>query len=191
MTKLGNLTRCHDIKPVKEALGNNVNIYITNDEEIKEGEYQLYNPLGNFDNSKVSKAERLLQNDGRRKKIILTTDQDLIKDGVQTIDDEFLEWFVKNPSCEEVETKLVEFEVDMGLGESCIEYGNYYKIIIPEEEVCSLCEKNVLIDGICKECTELICKPFSVVEKQEPKLLVMNALDKDCVSKLRLYNEVH
>jgi len=27
------------------------------------------------------------------KKIILTTDQDLIKDGVQSIDDEFLEWF--------------------------------------------------------------------------------------------------
>jgi hypothetical protein len=39
------------------------------------------------------------------KKIILTTDQDLIKDGVQAIDDEFLEWFVKNPSCEEVEIK--------------------------------------------------------------------------------------
>jgi len=35
--------------------------------------------------------------------IILTTDQDLIKDGVQAISDEFLEWFVNNPSCEEVE----------------------------------------------------------------------------------------
>jgi len=35
------------------------------------------------------------------KKIILTTDQSL--DGVQSIDDKFLEWFVKNPSCEEVE----------------------------------------------------------------------------------------
>jgi len=35
------------------------------------------------------------------KKIILTTDQSL--DGVQAIDDEFLEWFVKNPSCKEVE----------------------------------------------------------------------------------------
>ena len=37
------------------------------------------------------------------KKIILTTDQDLLKDGVQPIDDEFLEWFVKNPNCESVE----------------------------------------------------------------------------------------
>ncbi len=112
----------------------NQNIYITSDEEIKEGEYQLYNPLGNFDNAKVSKAERLLQNDGRRKKIILTDNKKLIKDGVQSIDDDFLEWFVKNPSCEFVEIKLVEFEVDMGLDESCIEYGNYYKIIIPKEE---------------------------------------------------------
>ena len=37
------------------------------------------------------------------KKIILTTDQDLIKDGVQSITDDFLEWFVKNQSCEFVE----------------------------------------------------------------------------------------
>ena len=36
------------------------------------------------------------------KRIILTTDQDLIKDGVQAIDDEFLEWFTKNPSREYV-----------------------------------------------------------------------------------------
>jgi hypothetical protein len=34
------------------------------------------------------------------KKIILTTDQDLIENGVQAIEDEFLEWFVKNPTCE-------------------------------------------------------------------------------------------
>lgn len=39
------------------------------------------------------------------KKIILTTDQDLIKDGVQAIDDEFLEWFVANPSCKFVEVQ--------------------------------------------------------------------------------------
>jgi hypothetical protein len=51
--------------------------------------------------------------------IILTTDPDLIKDGVQAIDDDFLEWFVKNPSCEEVEY----------VGDDC-----YYEIIIPQEE---------------------------------------------------------
>jgi hypothetical protein len=76
---------------------NRQHIYITSDEEIKEGDWHYNLALNsvekttNFDNG-------LLQ-----EKIILTTDGDLIKDGVQAIDDEFLEWFVKNPSCEEVE----------------------------------------------------------------------------------------
>jgi hypothetical protein len=69
------------------------------------------------------------------KKIILTTDEDLIKDGVQSIDDEFLEWFVKNPSCEEVEIDTIEtltgsFDAK-GIKSN---YVNVYKIIIPKEE---------------------------------------------------------
>ncbi len=132
MTKLGNLTRCHDIKPIKEALGNNVNNYITSDEEIKEGNW--------FVKPKYSKAIKIgyeiSQADSSFfggygydwtdcKKIILTTDQDLIKDGVQAIDDEFLEWFVKNPSCEFVELNR---NYNRGNGKY------YYKIIIPKEE---------------------------------------------------------
>jgi len=65
------------------------------------------------------------------KKIILTTDQDLIDNGVQDIDTEFLEWFVKNPSCEEV-------TVYDGLFENRI-WKKY--IIIPKEE-----QKQHLID---------------------------------------------
>jgi len=57
------------------------NIYITTDEEIK-------------------KRDCVVEEVGIPKKIILTTDPKLIADGVQAIDDEFLEWFVKNPSCE-------------------------------------------------------------------------------------------
>ena len=68
-------------------------IYITNDEEIKEGDYGLdtfHKEIRKFRNKNfVSKYD---------KKIILTTDQDLINDGVQAIDDEFLGWFVKNPN---------------------------------------------------------------------------------------------
>ena len=114
------------------------NIYITNSEEIKEGEWYENNGVifkaddvfdeGNNPNNSNPKVTYF------NIKIILTTDKDLIKDGVQKIDDEFLEWFVQNPSCEEVETKLVEFEVDMELGDSCIEYGSYYEIIIPKQE---------------------------------------------------------
>ena len=44
------------------------------------------------------------------KKIILTTDATLIADGVQAIDDEeFLEWFVKNPTCEHVDVSELRF----------------------------------------------------------------------------------
>jgi hypothetical protein len=44
-----------------------------------------------------------LQSDTGYKEILLSTDTELQKDGVQSIDDEFLKWFVKNPSCEWVE----------------------------------------------------------------------------------------
>jgi Glu-tRNA(Gln) amidotransferase subunit E-like FAD-binding protein len=46
-----------------------------------------------------------LQSETGYKEILLSTDDLLIKDGVQAIDDEFLEWFVKNPSCEVVEVE--------------------------------------------------------------------------------------
>ncbi len=62
------------------------------------------------------------------KKIILITDQDLIEDGVQAITGEFLEWFVKNPSCEKVEVEL-EIGSLRWSGSK-----NTYKIIIPKEE---------------------------------------------------------
>ena len=65
-------------------------------------------------------------------KIILTTNKLLIKDGVQAIDDEFLEWFVNNPSCEEVE---VEREKAIGYaGDRQRTFYGGYKIIIPKEE---------------------------------------------------------
>ncbi len=83
----------------------NQNIYITNDEEIKKGDwvtngkkYAIKCYLDWFVD--FFKTDRHIF---PYKKIILTTSEDLIKDGVQAIDDSFLEWFVKNPSCEEVE----------------------------------------------------------------------------------------
>jgi translation initiation factor 2 beta subunit (eIF-2beta)/eIF-5 len=105
------------------------NIYITSSEEIKEGDYVF-----NLTSKEVYPIFELLEVVSYEKKIILTTNQDLIKDGVQPINDDFYEWFVKNPTCEEIETKFVEFEVDMELGESCIEYGQYYKTILPREQ---------------------------------------------------------
>ena len=103
-------------------------IYITDDSEIKVGDLCLV---------LSSKKEYLIEKYSFHsdciiaKKIILTTDPDLIAYGVQSIDDEFLEWFVKNQSCESVQVEKVEGRY--------VDYrGNVhtpisYEIIIPKE----------------------------------------------------------
>jgi hypothetical protein len=114
---------------------NTQHIYITNSEEIKEsfigwfiGQCGFYKKC--VDTKIINNELYLLDYLGNTdrliwcKKIILTTDQDLIKDGVQAIDDEFLEWFVKNPRCEVV--KIENHVLELGY--------NHYKIIIPKEE---------------------------------------------------------
>lgn len=113
-------------------------LYITSEEEIKEGDWTLmFDDFGNLflcDKPQqylgIEKGHHL--NKGLRK-IILTTDPTLIADGVQAIDDEFLKWFVKNPTCEFVEVDRDEREVGNHLGGIATEYGDY-KIIMPQEE---------------------------------------------------------
>jgi hypothetical protein len=109
-------------------------IYITSDEEIKDvrphkGKWQLEKGLI------LNKFPDYLTDLSECKLIILTTDQDLINDGVQAIDDEFLEWFVKNPSCEEVEFKCYSKFNDGDFTD--------YKIIIPKEEPKQYLEKEM------------------------------------------------
>lgn len=92
--------------------GQGRNIYITINQEIKDGDYGLIeNEVGKI----------ILTEDGYEfligtgvsyeygdfhslqkvcKKIVLTTDTDLIKDGVGEISDKFLNWFIKHPTCE-------------------------------------------------------------------------------------------
>jgi hypothetical protein len=95
-------------------------IYITEDSEIKEGDWCYY------ENGDLKGIHKVVN--GQRpktmilKKIILTTDPDLTKDGVQSIDDTFLEWFVKNPS------ESVEVKKFFGFAED-------YLIIIPQETI--------------------------------------------------------
>jgi hypothetical protein len=115
----------------------NQHIYITSDEEISGFENDIWVIQGT--RVFLWKNTMALVFDNKPRKIILTTDQDLIKDGVQAIDDEFLQWFVKNPSCEEVEVDRDEREVGNHLGGVVTEYGDY-KIIIPKEEVQQYCE---------------------------------------------------
>jgi hypothetical protein len=119
-------------------------IHITSDEEIKEGDWCLCSE------ELVHKVVEIKSNIGiirfqdgvtevlnACKKIILTTDQELIEEGIQAIDDEFLEWFVKNPSCEKVEVE--HFGTCCGNQSitqciNCKKYNPVYRIIIPQEE---------------------------------------------------------
>ena len=105
---------CKEILPIQDE-EQYQNIYITSEEDIGDGwSYdRMMKSIGKRDNVYSSK-------------IILTTDPDLIKNGIQPIDDEFLEWFVKNPSCEFVEVKPLLSNNGRAF------YG--YKIIIPQEE---------------------------------------------------------
>jgi hypothetical protein len=103
----------------------NLNIYIISDEEIKEEDWCVDTYKLKNNHNPIFKWSDKFKVDA--KKIILTTDQSL--DDVQAIDDEFLEWFVKNPSCEEIELKK-GFADGTAWGYNFLDY----KIIIPQEE---------------------------------------------------------
>ncbi len=120
-----------------------LNIYITDNSEIKEGNYVVVD-CSEIEIEEVRLVigyynEQFLFDDRGQihmdycKKIILTTNQDLIKDGVQPIDDEFLEWFVKNPICEFVDTFIdaMGCAIEHCNANPCINY----KIIFPQQEL--------------------------------------------------------
>jgi hypothetical protein len=127
--------------------GSYQNIYITSDEYIGLSYYLDGNLVrkGVIDDKEYWKVRK------DYKKIILTNDIDLIQDGIQPISDEFLQWFVKNPSCEWVEVKkrYSDFTVDPFVG---------YQIIIPQENPDRL--------AIPLDCTHDIVIKYGVAECQ-------------------------
>jgi hypothetical protein len=94
-----------------------VHVNITSYEEIKEGDWCI-----DLDTNNIFKIGNWVTD--RAVKIILTTDFRLAPD-VQKIDDAFLEWFIKNPTCEFVEIESWETKGEWDLD---------YKIIIPKEK---------------------------------------------------------
>ncbi len=122
-----------------EYLGSNQHIYITDNSEIKDGDWYYYKHFGediidkaneNTDLANLNKPDRYF------KKIIFTTDETLIKQGVQMVGDDFLQWFCNNPNCEYVEIDLTPIN-EFG---SIIKVDSYgfdkfiYKIILPQEQ---------------------------------------------------------
>jgi hypothetical protein len=122
-----------DIRELKHD--NNQNIYITSNEEIKEGDWCI-SLCDDESYEEIYQCKDVELIDEEDKKIILTTDQDLIKDGVQAIDDEFLEWFVNNPSCGGVEVEKEQYH--QFVGNTKLPLKPNYKIIIPKEKTVTL-----------------------------------------------------
>jgi len=180
----------------KLVLGNlattpmNRNIYITNDEEIKVGDWLFANQGankiieikdGDYPYGSINKnGDKIFNSKHWKSKIILTTDKDLIKDGVQSIPDEFLEWFVKNPSCEEVEVvKTAPIRP----------FGSLYKIIIPKKNF--YCGDKFDYDEQCLEqcdtCVDKKGVDYGYLPKEEPKKVltekdIFNQKDIDAVT---------
>jgi hypothetical protein len=141
----------HDIYGTSTDRNETQNIYITNLEEIKDADWFITEKNTICKCVKVDEKYAYSIEAGSRsknncKKIILTTDQDLIKDGVQDIDDEFLEWFVKNPSCEsvEVDDKLLQSGYTY-YRKNILNNQNLYKIIIPKEEQSDILEAGQIL----------------------------------------------
>jgi hypothetical protein len=204
----GNLGKPVTIQSASAQLKKPLNIYITSDEEIKRGDIlkipcgvgkvkELHWKYGNDNPSYIVEdlfvyKLRYGQNEDKLqinlfrhedvKKIILTTDQDLIKDGVQAIDDEFLEWFVKNSSCERVEIDDINNKWHKENGS--IVSVSVYKIIIPKEEpkqdwYCPKCQSYVSSESVTFEETHQICNTSVVIEEPKQECLVTKSIQLD------------
>jgi hypothetical protein len=129
---------------------NNVNIYITDTEKPKVGDW-VYRDSGvvfKMTEELLDYYESIKSKDiHKRYKITLTDNKDLINDGVQEIPEDFLQWFIQNPSCEEVETKRELIEKP---AKSCAYY-YHYKIVIPQEEPKQEKERGITITHVGKQ----------------------------------------
>jgi hypothetical protein len=162
-----------DVRMDYQDLVQNRHIYITSDELIKDvrpykGKWQL--EQGEI----LNKFPTYLTDLSECKLVIMTTDPDLIEDGVQPIDDEFLGWFIKNPTCEFVELGL-EHYFDKNIDKSPF-FPLRYKIIIPQEEIKQECCQEV--DGFYLGTTCPNCKkPFRSVLQKEPNQETLEEYD--------------
>jgi hypothetical protein len=191
---------CKEILPIQDE-EQYQNIYITNNEKIKEGDRDFYILANDRDGTWINRVEKVIEckidpNHGKVLilssgfiyidegcKIILTDDPDLIADGVQAIDNEFLEWFVKNPSCEQVE--IYQDKKDYG----SFQWYSEYKIIIPKEEPKQEFLEKISSIDLSPEFQQLISDNLDDLTSYEPKQETLEEVIK--VERSDLYNKIH
>jgi hypothetical protein len=127
--KIGNELGFTEI-PNDNFIAIQLHVFVTNDEEIKEGDW-FYEIRTRQSNVVKRKFEFTSVNENC-KKIVLTNNNTLIENNVQEVDDDFLRWLVKNPTCEEVE--VIKYE-DNNSPILIKDKTFHYKITIPKEEL--------------------------------------------------------
>jgi hypothetical protein len=174
-------------QPQLEIPNTGKNICITNNEKIKEGDWCM-SLCDDESYEEIYQCKDVSLVDKEDKKIILTTDPKLIADGVQAIDDEFLEWFVMNPSCDYVEVQKIAYPSNKGfLEKKPLIIENIYKIIIPKKEPkqypnggyapgnymcnCSTCKTKFQGDKRAVQCETCAIK---IVEQQAQSIIENN-----------------
>jgi len=141
---------------VNDCFKEYVNIYITSDEKPKVGDWCI-STEGIWKNTIALVEEKPITDVW--KKIILTTDKLLNKFGIQSVDYYFLEWFVKNPTCEKVDIEC--YEVDKEWDEVHTKFNPIYpnktkhKIIIPKEKIKTGSLSEAILDVIDKQLGEI------------------------------------
>lgn len=101
-------------------------IYITSDEPIVLSSWYM--------DWKLGKVKQSIQNDyltgcfENYKKIVLTTDPKLIEDGIQELNEEFLQWFLENQYCENVGVKVG------GMDHNLIWSTRKYSVVLPSPQ---------------------------------------------------------
>jgi len=157
------------------------NINITSDnEDINENDYVITKDGRLFQVSYL--LSKKIEN---ASKVVLTTEKDLIKDGVQSIPDEFLEWFVKNPNCEQVRVADVRYDIST-LTNDVKKYPNLdvpdYKVIIPIEE------PNIIDNWLEKNGNQEIAKQVEIEAEELSKQEIIEEVAEKLKSK-ELFNE--
>jgi hypothetical protein len=151
-------------------------IYITSDELFKENDWVL-----NTDTSELYKADAddvLVDKKDIdwyadfNLEVIMTNDPTLISDGVQAIDNDFLKWFVKNPTCEFVEVKRNY------LSSKCLKCGFIENHDEVDTEDCPKCHNTTY---------EHLYKNEIIIAQEEQKQHLINIMHDD--EELGLYEE--
>lgn len=127
--------RLGELTTAPKSLGMiNQHIHITSDENVEFLDFYI-TKITDSRGERTDVGQRLDRENSdysKCSKIVLTTDKTLIENGVQSIDGEFLKWFIKHSDCEYLE---LEKEHDDTVPYPKMRYCKPYKVIRNDEKV--------------------------------------------------------